>query len=47
MPAMLLDSQLSTLEMPSADENAIAIDINQKPASIVAEALAIIAKEKS
>ncbi len=46
MPTALLDSQLATLEMPSADENSITIDINQTPAAIIAEALYFIRKAK-
>jgi gluconokinase len=40
MPASLLESQLATLEAPSADEAAIRIDGTQATDTIVAEALA-------
>jgi gluconokinase len=39
MPATLLDSQLSTLEPPTADENAWVIDIGRSPGEIVDEIL--------
>jgi carbohydrate kinase (thermoresistant glucokinase family) len=42
MPASLLDSQLATLEIPDRSEHAVTIDINQKPAAIVSEALVFI-----
>jgi gluconokinase len=42
MPASLLTSQLATLEMPGADENAITIDIDQMPDEIIATAMAFI-----
>lgn len=35
MPTSLLDSQLATLEVPQADENALKISIDQSVASIV------------
>jgi gluconokinase len=37
MPATLLDSQVSTLEPPEPDENAITIDAGRKPAEEAAE----------
>lgn len=37
MPANLLDSQIATLEMPDADEGAIAVDLDQTPERIIAE----------
>ena len=37
MPASLLDSQLATLEEPTADEGAWTCDIRETPESIVAE----------
>ncbi len=46
MPPTLLDSQLATLEMPDADENAVMIDINQKPEAIIAGALDFMLKAK-
>ena len=46
MPATLLDSQLATLEMPSADESAVTIDIDQKPKAIIDQALDFILKAK-
>jgi carbohydrate kinase (thermoresistant glucokinase family) len=36
MPASLLDSQLETLQVPSADEHAFAFDVTQSPEQIVA-----------
>jgi len=36
MPASLLDSQLATLERPSADERAIVCDVSSAPADVVA-----------
>lgn len=39
MPASLLDSQLATLEIPAAVENAVTIDINQSSADIVKVAI--------
>jgi gluconokinase len=47
MPSTLLDSQLATLEMPNADENAVTINIDQEPAAIVAQALNFILQAKS
>ena len=35
MPASLLDSQLETLQVPSADEHALVFDISQSPETIV------------
>ena len=40
MPPSLLDSQLATLEVPGADENAITIDIALAPAAQVSAVLA-------
>lgn len=40
MPARLLDSQLATLEMPGADEQAITLDIDAPSDSLVQAALA-------
>jgi carbohydrate kinase (thermoresistant glucokinase family) len=37
MPASLLQSQLDTLELPGADEGAIAVDVSGSPAQIVAD----------
>lgn len=45
MPASLLDSQLSTLEMPGPEEPAITIDIDQPPEAIVAAAIAFLRKD--
>ena len=42
MPPSLLDSQFATLEVPGADERAIAIDIDQPPDAIVALAAAYL-----
>ncbi len=39
MPASLLQSQLDTLEPPAADEHALAADITQPPADLVAAVL--------
>jgi gluconokinase len=36
MPASLLDSQLETLQVPSADEHALVFDVAQSPQQIVA-----------
>lgn len=36
MPPALLDSQFATLELPDPDENAVAVDIDQPLAGIVA-----------
>ncbi len=46
MPASLLDSQLATLEMPSADEDAITIDIDQPPDDILKTVQAFLQKDK-
>jgi gluconokinase len=43
MPASLLDSQLETLQVPSADEHALAFDVTQSPEQIVSS----IVKEAS
>ncbi|HMJ17193.1 MAG TPA: hypothetical protein VK478_02300, partial [Gemmatimonadaceae bacterium] len=40
MPASLLESQLATLEDPSADEDAWVIDITESPESLVAALVA-------
>ena len=45
MPPTLLASQLATLEMPTENENAITINIDQKPEAIIAQALAFIAQK--
>lgn len=45
MPASLLASQLATLEMPDGSENAVSLDIDQKPEEIIAGALAFIAEK--
>jgi gluconokinase len=42
MPASLLDSQLATLELPTAAENAVTIDINQSSADIIAAAIDVL-----
>jgi gluconokinase len=47
MPASLLDSQLATLEMPTAAEAAITIDIDQSPERILKAALDYLQKEKA
>ena len=39
MPASLLQSQLDTLEPPAADEHAVAAEITQPPADVVAAVL--------
>lgn len=39
MPPSLLDSQLATLEPPTADEVAFSVNIDQEPKAIVAELL--------
>lgn len=44
MPATLLDSQLRTLEPPTHDERAIAVDISKTPDDIVAVILAALAQ---
>lgn len=38
MPASLLDSQLSTLELPGRDESSIILNIAEPPASLVGQA---------
>ena len=43
MPSSLLDSQLQTLEVPGADERAIALDVTLPPAELAARAAAWIA----
>ena len=43
MPSGLLDSQFATLEPPLADENAVAVQIEQPLAAVVAEILAKVA----
>jgi carbohydrate kinase (thermoresistant glucokinase family) len=43
MPASLLDNQLATLERPTADEQAIMLDISRPTADLLGEALAAIA----
>ena len=35
MPTALLDSQFTTLEMPTADEDAVTVDIDQTPDQII------------
>ena len=42
MPPSLLDSQLATLEEPTADEQAIRLDIREEPADLVARAIAAL-----
>jgi carbohydrate kinase (thermoresistant glucokinase family) len=42
MPPALLDSQLATLEMPSAGECAITLDIAQAPEALVHEAIVFL-----
>ena len=42
MPASLLDSQLDTLELPAADEQALCFDIALPAAQIAAEALSLL-----
>lgn len=44
MPASMLESQLATLEEPTADEQAIGCDITKTPEQIVANILSQIAK---
>ncbi len=39
MPASLLDSQMSTLEAPGLDENALIVDVGRRPAAEVADIL--------
>jgi gluconokinase len=43
MPASLLDSQLATLEDPSAEEGVLTIDVEAAPDAIVARAIAWLA----
>ena len=45
MPASLLDSQLATLEMPGADEEALAVSIDQSVSAIVEEVLGALARD--
>jgi gluconokinase len=45
MPASLLTSQLATLEIPTAEENAVTINIDQSPEAIIAQALAFLQGE--
>jgi gluconokinase len=45
MPASLLASQLATLEIPTAEENAVTINIDQSPEAIIAQALAFLQGE--
>lgn len=47
MPASLLDSQLATLEMPTPDEHAITIDINQSTDEILKAAIAFLHKDET
>lgn len=42
MPASLLDSQLATLELPQADEDAVIIDIDQPTGAIVRAACTLL-----
>ncbi len=42
MPAVMLDSQLATLQEPEPDELAVNLDIADQPASIVEHALAFV-----
>jgi len=44
MPAALLDSQLSTLEMPAADERAVRVDLALSPAQQCNSAVALLGK---
>ena len=46
MPASLLDSQLTTLEPPSADENVVDVDIGQPLEAVVEQAMAHIALQR-
>ena len=43
MPAVLLDSQLATLEAPTPDEHAVVVDINQSVEEQVDEIVAAVA----
>lgn len=45
MPPTLLDSQFAALEMPTADETAVTVNIDQTPAAIIAELVARTTKE--
>jgi len=42
MPATLLDSQLSALERPDSDENAIVVDVSPEPDAIVRQITAAL-----
>ena len=42
MPVSLLDSQFATLEPPSADEDAVTVDIDAPVEDIVARAVAAL-----
>lgn len=42
MPATLLDSQLSALERPGPDENAIVVDVSPEPDAIVRRVMAAL-----
>jgi gluconate kinase len=44
MPASLLDSQLRTLEPPSADESALTLDIDETPQTLAQRAAQILAQ---
>jgi gluconokinase len=46
MPSSLLESQLATLEIPTADEGAVTLNINQDINDIVFEALHFLVSEK-
>ena len=37
MPTTLLDSQMSTLEPPGADENTLVVDVGRRPAEVAAD----------
>jgi gluconokinase len=47
MPTTLLDSQFATLEVPSADENAIEIDISGAPEDILDQIYNVITSDDS
>jgi gluconokinase len=47
MPPSLLDSQLATLEMPGADEDAVTIDVDQEPEALVQRALEFLRGSRS
>ena len=47
MPASLLDSQLATLQMPTIDEDALTIDIDQSPQAIVKAAMEFLLTESA